>query len=125
MILTPKGEVVPAAKGVSGTLIVGEGCQITEERARLFGLMPPADEMPKQRPMVAPIVVRGPEGDVHLGGQRGGGLKIQQFESQPAAATESSGKPWEAAQNAEAANQVSPTSAPTDESGKALGLEEK
>lgn len=126
MILTKEGKVVPAGPGVSGSLIVAEGGQITEERARHFGLMPPASEMPKQKPMQAPIIVRGPEGTVHLGGSRGRELKVEPTQPPSAEGGEGTGeqKPWAAAQAAEAANQQSSTTAATDEGGKALGLGE-
>lgn len=79
-ILTNEGQVVEAGEGVSGTLIVAAGSEIHENEARKYGLLPPADEMPKQKPMVAPIIVRGPEGTVSLDA---GGVKVEETEKAP------------------------------------------
>lgn len=65
MILTKEGRVVEAGPGVSGNLIVAEGGQIPEDMARKYGLLPPPDAS-KNKPLVAPIIVRGPEGAVSV-----------------------------------------------------------
>ncbi len=106
-ILTKDNKVVEAAPGVSGTLIVGEGCQIHEDRARQYGLIPPANEAPKYKPLVEPIIVRGPEGKVSLNpvdktattevsGSKQGSKSGLEVPSEPSEKTENE-KPWESA----------------------------
>jgi len=122
MILTNDGKVVEAGPGISGTLIVGEGCQITEDEARKHGLMPSVQDTPKQKPMVEPIIVRGPEGRVVLDSK---GVSLEESpkppDKPPEPALAQTGdvgtKPWEAPAQ-------SPTTSPIDESGKALNLNE-
>jgi len=74
-IFTSEGKVVEAGPGISGTLIVAAGSRISTERARKYGLMPPEEDKPKSKPMVAPVIVHGPEGKVELGGE--GGVNLE------------------------------------------------
>lgn len=75
-IFTKEGRTVEAGPGISGTLIVAAGSRISTERARQFGLLPPEEDKPKPKPMVAPVIVHGPEGKVELGGE-GGGVNLE------------------------------------------------
>lgn len=91
MILTKDGKVVEAGPGVSGNLIVAEGCQIPEDMARKHGLLAPEDEAKNKRTLVAPIIVRGREGAVGISGGPEGVKLVDVDDQQTGTGTQSTG----------------------------------
>lgn len=86
-LLTLDGRVVEAGPGVSGALLVAAGSQITEEKARKYGLLQPFQE--------GALKLGGPNGSLAIGEIPEGTILKRQGSTIVGVPAETSGFPTE------------------------------